>query len=426
MSNSAPFSYPIQISTTENDVISIRVFFQDFDLVDTHTLALNVAEMIGTGTVISDDTFHYDPGTKFDHLAVGETATDTFSYTITDAAGESATSTVTITVTGQNEGPVAVEIARQTDENTAINIAPEFVDFDTSDTHSIAVDTSDTTGSVTVNADGTFTYSPDGKYDALNRGETATDTFTYTVTDASGESSTETVTVTILGEGNVTAKSGKLVASDGAEYDSFGHGVQMNDHGVVVVGASGDDDKGSESGSVYVYTPDGGSYAETKLVASDGADLNHFGANTAINNSGVVAVSAFGDGTPGSAEKAIYVFTPTDGGSYSEVKLTVPEGIFSGMPSEHGLSMNASGVIVASVFDGIEDKIYIFTPDGIGGYAEDTLFIPGAGSASGNVSINDGGVIFADGPGDLARVFTPDPAGIYIELELSAPDTNDS
>uniref|UniRef100_UPI000AEE7475 FG-GAP repeat protein n=1 Tax=Pseudovibrio sp. POLY-S9 TaxID=1576596 RepID=UPI000AEE7475 len=51
----------------------------------------------------------------------------------------------------------------------------------------------------------------------------------------------------------------KLVASDGAEYDSFGHGVQMNDHGVVVVGASGDDDKGSESGSVYVYTPDGGS-----------------------------------------------------------------------------------------------------------------------------------------------------------------------
>ncbi|WP_200962061.1 FG-GAP repeat protein, partial [Pseudovibrio sp. POLY-S9] len=36
------------------------------------------------------------------------------------------------------------------------------------------------------------------------------------------------------------------------------------------------------------------------------------------------------------------------------------------------------------------------------------------------------GVIFADGPGDLARVFTPDPAGIYIELELSAPDSNDS
>ncbi len=104
MSNTAPVSYPIQMVSDENGVIVIRVFFQDPDLSDSHSLVLNADEMKGSGTVVSDDTFHYDPGTAFDYLAPGETATDTFTYTITDSAGESTSSTVTVTVTGQNDG----------------------------------------------------------------------------------------------------------------------------------------------------------------------------------------------------------------------------------------------------------------------------------------------------------------------------------
>ena len=44
----------------------------------------------------------------------------------------------------------------------------------------------------------------------------------------------------------------KLVASDGAAKDRFGGAVAASD-GVVVVGAYWDDDKGSDSGSVYVF-----------------------------------------------------------------------------------------------------------------------------------------------------------------------------
>ena len=44
----------------------------------------------------------------------------------------------------------------------------------------------------------------------------------------------------------------KLVASDGAAGDQFGHAVAASD-GTMVVGATGDDDKGSSSGSVYVF-----------------------------------------------------------------------------------------------------------------------------------------------------------------------------
>jgi VCBS repeat-containing protein len=52
---------------------------------------------------------------------------------------------------------------------------------------------------VTVNADGSYSYNPNGRFDYLAAGETATDSFTYRVTDDSGASDTATVTITING-----------------------------------------------------------------------------------------------------------------------------------------------------------------------------------------------------------------------------------
>ena len=49
-----------------------------------------------------------------------------------------------------------------------------------------AVDTSATVGEVTDNGDGTFTYDPNGQFDDLAAGETATDSFSYTVSDGPG------------------------------------------------------------------------------------------------------------------------------------------------------------------------------------------------------------------------------------------------
>ena len=44
----------------------------------------------------------------------------------------------------------------------------------------------------------------------------------------------------------------KLIADDGAYADYFGYSVAISD-GIAVVGATGDDDKGSSSGSAYVF-----------------------------------------------------------------------------------------------------------------------------------------------------------------------------
>ncbi|CAK0884973.1 unnamed protein product [Prorocentrum cordatum] len=63
----------------------------------------------------------------------------------------------------------------------------------------------------------------------------------------------------------------KLVASDGAVFDEFGWLVAVSSDGArVVVGAVGDDDQGTNSGSAYVFDGTTGERL-LKLVASDGA-----------------------------------------------------------------------------------------------------------------------------------------------------------
>src|SRR5262249_32387135 len=75
-----------------------------------------------------------------------------------------------------------------------------YADPDQGDSHTFAIDTAGTKGKVTNNGDGTFTYDPNGAFEGLKAGATATDSFSYSVTDGSNASSTATVTITITGE----------------------------------------------------------------------------------------------------------------------------------------------------------------------------------------------------------------------------------
>jgi VCBS repeat-containing protein len=61
------------------------------------------------------------------------------------------------------------------------------------------VHTSGTIGAVSWSADGSYTYDPDGHFEHLQAGSSATDTFTYTVSDGHGGTDTATVTITISG-----------------------------------------------------------------------------------------------------------------------------------------------------------------------------------------------------------------------------------
>jgi VCBS repeat-containing protein len=118
-------------------------------------------------------------------------------------ADNTATEATTIDL---NDRPVAADDSAVTDEDSPVTvIAPGVLnndsDADVGDTLSVtAVDTSGTAGAVSAwDADGSFTYDPDGQFEYLKAGGSAIDSFTYTVSDGNGGTDTATVTITING-----------------------------------------------------------------------------------------------------------------------------------------------------------------------------------------------------------------------------------
>ena len=186
--------------SNDGPAITIAASYTDPDAGDTHSFTIDTAGTKGKVTNNGDGTFTYNPNGAFDSLTRGQHATDSFTYTVTDAAGLSSTGTATITVVGADTAPVASNvIGSVSNDGPPITISASYTDPDQGDTHSFTIDTAGTKGKVTNNGNGTFTYNPDGAFDSLTRGQHATDSFTYTVTDAAGLSSTGTATITVVG-----------------------------------------------------------------------------------------------------------------------------------------------------------------------------------------------------------------------------------
>jgi VCBS repeat-containing protein len=139
----------------------------------------------GTATVNPDGTFNYTPDANYN-------GTDAFIYKICDRDPDCATATVTITITPVNDLPIAVSDAFSTNENTAVSNTLKTNDTLSGDGGNVWSKVSNpANGTATVNADGTFTYTP-------NTGFSGVDTFTYKLCDVDNDCSTATVTITII------------------------------------------------------------------------------------------------------------------------------------------------------------------------------------------------------------------------------------
>jgi Tol biopolymer transport system component len=112
---------------------------------------------------------------------------------------------------------------------------------------------------------------------------------------------------------------------DGAAGDRFGTSLVVAEQRLVV-GSPLDDDRGRDSGSVYVFqrTPQG-FVLEAKLRASDGATEDGFGGSVAIDGERL-AVGAPGADALGPESGAVYVFRRGPGGWVEEARLTAPDG----------------------------------------------------------------------------------------------------
>jgi hypothetical protein len=128
-----------------------------------------------------------------------------------------------------------------------------------------------------------------------------------------------------------------LAASDGLADDMFGFSVDVSGD-TAIVGAWGDDDNGSSSGSAYVFARSGDTWSESaRLQATGGNDWDYFGYFVSIDGATAV-VGAHGDDEAAPDAGAAYVFSGDAGWSEGAKLLgsDLEEGDLSGNASIHG------------------------------------------------------------------------------------------
>jgi hypothetical protein len=218
----------------------------------------------------------------------------------------------------------------------------------------------------------------------------------------------------------------KLTASDGANAGQFGMSVAVDGDTVVVgspfeMDSEGPAETHGSQGAAYVYEPDGsGGWVETKLTASDGADLDEFGSSVAVSGDRIVVGAGGDDEYSG----AVYVFERDAQGGWLETKLTASDGApfgYFGYRASLGL-----GVPVAVEGDriavGSSSAVYLFEPDGNGGWVETRLAVSAYGVAidGDRLVIGSGSGVFAyerDGTGEWAATDLATPAqGRWLDV----------
>lgn len=168
-------------------------------------------------------------------------------------------------------------------------------------------------------------------------------------------------------DGNNWLQSQKLIPSDNSSSDFFGYSVSLSGD-KALIGASWDDDKGSASGSAYIYEYIDNIWIEKyKLTASDGAQFTHFGNSVYIFENRAL-IGAYKDSENGSYSGASYMFELNNGIWLQTQKIT-PE-IIENAGDQFGISVSLSenfaliGAHENDFFGGNSGSAYIYTYDG--------------------------------------------------------------
>jgi trimeric autotransporter adhesin len=256
----------------------------DVDNGDGKTVSAYGSATYGTVTIAADGSYTYvvnETNTAVQALRTSSnTLTDTISYTVQDTAGLTSTATLTITIQGADDAPVAVA-----DTGTAIeaggtgnatagsgaagNVLTNDTDVDSGDGKTVSAYGSATYGTVTINADGSYTYTVNETNTAVQAlrtsSNTLTDTISYTVQDTAGLTSTAVLTITIQGADDAPV----AVADTGTAIEAGGTG-----NGTAGSSATGNvltNDTDVDSGDGKTVSAYGSATYGTLTIAADGA-----------------------------------------------------------------------------------------------------------------------------------------------------------
>src|SRR5436190_75472 len=193
--NDAPVAANDDSYTTPEDtqltVTAPGVLANDSDVDgDALSAVLATGPSHGTLTLNGDGSLVYLPALNFNGI-------DSFTYRASDGQAQSGIATVTITVTPINDAPVAAnDDSYTTPEDTQLTVAAPGVLANDSDVDGDALNavlvSQPTHGSLTLNNDGSFSYTPASDY-------LGSDSFTYKANDGQTDSGIATVSITIGG-----------------------------------------------------------------------------------------------------------------------------------------------------------------------------------------------------------------------------------
>ncbi|MEZ5485701.1 MAG: Ig-like domain-containing protein [Lysobacteraceae bacterium] len=177
-SEDAPFSVAAVVGVLANDSDANG---------DELTAVLDDDVQHGSLTLNADGSFDYAPDANY-------CGSDSFTYHANDGAADSNVATVTITVQCANDAPVSLGDSYAGTQDTLLSVvAPGVLDNDSdveNDTLEAILDVDAQHGVLSLNADGSFSYTPDG-------GFCGSDSFSYHANDGSDDSATANVTLTI-------------------------------------------------------------------------------------------------------------------------------------------------------------------------------------------------------------------------------------
>ena len=204
--NDAPVANDDFVVVSEKGEVRFNALANDFDpdLGDTIRVInlFSLGNSAGQRWINHDGTITYRPYGAYDHLGKGEVAYQQFGYTIADQHGATDTAIVTVKIIGVNDAPVANDDKVHTDEKSLVKINVLANDFDPDKNDVIgvvAVDDSGLKGELSYLGDGKFAYDPNGQFDHLAKGQTATETFQYMIADQHGATDIATAKVVIHG-----------------------------------------------------------------------------------------------------------------------------------------------------------------------------------------------------------------------------------
>ena len=360
--NDAPVATNDAYTTDEDTALTIAapgVLGNDSDL-DSSTLTAAVVTGRGRGTFTlnANGTFTYTPAADFN-------GTDAFTYKASDGSAQSNLATVTITVTPVSDPPTATNDTYSTAEDTPLTVpapgVPGVLANDTDpDSASLtaALTTGPAHGTLTLNTDGAFTYTPAANYNGP-------DTFTYRTSDGALTSNPATVTI------NVTP---------------------VNDTPTVAVAAGGSCGGNDRSGTINLTVGDVDGDTLTLSVASN--------SNTALVPNGNVVFAGTGANrkmtattVAGGTGMAIVTIKVSDGQATATVTVTVRAGGNGGETLTGGAGTDlifGQGGIDTLNGQGGDDLL-------CGGAGNDTL---SGGDGNDTLGGGDGNDILSGGAGD--------------------------